>query len=178
LARALADDLFFAELLFVKLFFVELFMDMVLTMGRLIVLEPPDREVVFDALDRDEEVPPRLEEVDVLPLLEEVDVPDLKEEFDLLTLGAGTLPLTTSWKPFSGVMWGFLAAGILIACPVAELRPLRALVCTRSNLAKPVTRTASPLETAAITTSAKPFRKVSTLRASVRVWAAMALQSS
>jgi hypothetical protein len=116
LTRALAGDFFFVEL-----FFVEFFIDMVLTIGRLIVLDVPDLDEDFDALGRDEDFDAlgrdddfdalgrdddfdalgRDEDFDVLGREEEVVV-DL--EVDLPSLGAGTLPQTTSWKPFSGVM--------------------------------------------------------------------------
>ena len=73
----------------------------------------------------------------------------------LVNFGAGAAPRTMSLNPLRGVMRAFLEALILMASPVAGLRPMRALVWICANLAKPVSTTGSPLATVAQTTSVK-----------------------
>jgi hypothetical protein len=93
----------------------------------------------------------------------------------LVSLGAGAAPRTMSLKPLRGVMRAFLDALILMAAPVAGLRPMRALVWILANLAKPLSTTGSPLVTVAHTTSVKPRSTASTVFGSASLWAAMAV---
>jgi hypothetical protein len=86
--------------------------------------------------------------------------------------------MTASLKPLSGVMRAFFDALILMASPVAGLRPIRAARSTFANLAKPVIATGSPFATTAVVTSVKPFSTASTVFTSVSVCAAMALTRS
>ena len=72
----------------------------------------------------------------------------------LVSLGAGAAPRTMSLKPLRGMMRAFLDALILMAAPVAGLRPMRAL---------------------AHTTSVKPRSTASTVFGSASLWAAMAV---
>src|SRR5687768_8889381 len=75
-------------------------------------------------------------------------------------------------------MRAFFDALILMASPVAGLRPMRAGRSIFANLQKPEMATGSPLDTTADTTSVKPCSTVSTCRLSTPVWAATAFTSS
>src|SRR4051812_25286972 len=75
-------------------------------------------------------------------------------------------------------MRAFFDALILMASPVAGLRPMRAGRSTLANLANPVMATGSPFATTAVTTSVKPRRMASTCLGSLPVWAATACTSS
>ena len=77
-------------------------------------------------------------------------------------------------KPFSAVMRAFLRAGIFTGAPVAGLRPIRALVSTRANFAKPEMATGSPLAATPMMTSVRPLSAASTARASWPVCTATA----
>src|SRR4029078_6779683 len=78
------------------------------------------------------------------------------------SFGAAGGDMTASLKPFSGVIRAFFEALILMASPVAGLRPMRAGESRRTNLAKPEITTGSPLAATAVTALAKPVRVAAT----------------
>ena len=85
------------------------------------------------------------------------------------------LPKTASLNALSGVMRTLREALIRIASPVAGLRPMRALVCRRINLANPEIITGSPLDTVSVTWSTK---EVMTKSMSVLVISASSFRSA
>ena len=94
------------------------------------------------------------------------------------SLGAVDGFITASLKALTGVILAFLEALILIASPVAGLRPMRAARLTLTYFAKPETTTGSPCDTTAVTTSVKPSRTATTVLRSTSEWTATALASS
>jgi len=87
----------------------------------------------------------------------------------LASFGAMLGVSTASLKPLRAVMRAFFLALIFTGAPVAGLRPIRALVSTRANLANPAMVTGSPFEVMAVTTSVRPFIVASTALASLPV---------